>query len=183
MKFSTLFHGKNWKLHTVIVLIGVAIDQWTKFLAVSAYALPNGEPDYAKYTAVLGDFLHFRLVYNYGAAFGSSPQNIAPFLNPTLFFLIISILALGVLFFFYKKLSASDKIAQMGVALIVSGAYGNLIDRIRLHRVVDFIDVDIPNIMIGSFEMTRWPTFNFADTLICIGVGILILWPSQSKKG
>jgi lipoprotein signal peptidase len=182
MKLSTLFNHKNWKLHALVALVGVILDQWTKLVAVSAYALPNGEPDYTKYTAVIGDFFQFRLVYNYGAAFGSTPQKIAPFLNPTIFFLITSILALGLLFFFYRRLPISDKAHQMGVVLITSGAFGNLIDRMRLHKVVDFIDVDIPDIVLGSFEMTRWPTFNIADVLICIGVGVLIFWPSPSKK-
>ena len=80
----------------------------------------------------------------------------------------------------------------MGVALITSGAFGNLTDRLRIHKVVDFIDWEFPNIAIDPFSflgiqfgglyMDRWPTFNIADALVCVGVSIIFAVSFSKKK-
>jgi signal peptidase II len=153
-----------------LLLLFLVVDQLTKWWARAAYSLPDGEPDYFKVTPILGEWLQFRLVYNSGAAFGMKPQEILPFLHPTLFYGLFTAVAIAVLFFYYRKLDAREGWAKTGVALILSGAFGNLIDRLLLHKVTDFIDV-------GLAGGPRWPTFNVADSCVCVGVGLILAAP------
>ena len=97
------------------------------------------------------------------------PQQFLPFLNPTLFYLLFSMVAIGFLAFLYRKLPREDLWQKAGITLILSGAFGNLIDRLRFQRVTDFIDVGIPGIP------ARWPTFNVADSCVCVGVAMILL--------
>jgi signal peptidase II len=64
---------------------------------------------------------------------------------------------------YYRTLSA-----QVALSAILGGAIGNVIDRIRLGAVVDFLDFYVGN--------NHWPAFNVADSAICIGVAVLLLW-------
>jgi signal peptidase II len=165
--------GDAWRLF--LVLVTLVADQVTKYAARAHYSLPDGTPDYFKVTQVAGEWLQFRLVYNSGAAFGMKPQSVLPFLHPTLFFALFSTVAIGVLFYYYRKLSAVEGWQKTGVALILSGAFGNLIDRLMLHKVTDFIDVGLPG---GA----RWPTFNIADSCVCVGVGLILAAPLFLRK-
>lgn len=160
--------GDGFRL--ILLLATLAADQLTKWWARAAYSLPDGEPDYLHVTRVLGEWLQFRLVYNSGAAFGMKPQSVLPFLHPTLFYALFSTAAIVVLFLYYRRLDARETWAKAGVALILSGAFGNLIDRLLLHKVTDFIDVGLP----GGL---RWPTFNVADSCVCVGVGLILAAP------
>ncbi len=179
---KNLLKEKNWKLHLIVVILGLVADQITKLWAVAKFSLPDGNIDYYKVQQVIGELLQFRLVYNTGAAFGMQPQKMVGFLHPTLFFGLISIIAIVVLSVFYLKLPRQDKWTQFGVSLIASGAFGNLADRFRIHKVVDFIDVDIPDISLGSIQMDRWPTFNVADSLVCVGVAIILVLSFFQKQ-
>lgn len=158
-------------LRALLVLLTLAADQATKYWARVKFSFPNGEPDYFLVQSVFGEWLQFRLVYNYGAAFGMKPQALVPFLHPTVFFGLFSAVAIGVLVYYYLRLLPHENWLKTGVALILSGAVGNLIDRLSMHKVTDFIDVGIP----GFYP--RWPTFNIADSCVCIGVGILLIMP------
>ena len=159
------------------LLAGVfALDQATKYWARKTFSLSDGFPDYGKAFHVLGEWLQFRLVYNSGAAFGIRPQNILPFLNPTLFYALFSAVAITLLGYYFRKLERGDHASRIGIMLILAGAAGNLTDRLAMHRVTDFIDAGIP----GVFP--RWPTFNVADSSVCIGMGILILYPMLSRR-
>ncbi len=157
-----------------LLLSTLAFDQITKFLARTHLGLPNGEPDYYKFKQVFGEWLQFRLVYNSGAAFGMKPQSFLPFLNPTVFYAVFSCIAIGVLIGYYRKLNAADLWPKLGVTLILSGAFGNLIDRLAFQKVTDFIEVGIPGIQ------PHWPNFNIADSCVCIGVGLILLAPFLS---
>ena len=117
------------------------------------------------------------LVFNKGAAFSSRPQDLMPFLPPWLFFLLISVVATIVLLWFYKSIDKRDWMSRLGVVMILGGAVGNFIDRMRLSMVVDFIDCDFPD-----FIMTRFPTYNVADSFVTVGVAIVILSPIILKK-
>ena len=86
--------------------------------------------------------------------------------------LLISIVATIVLLWFYKSIDKRDWMSRLGVVMILGGAVGNFIDRMRLQMVVDFIDCDFPD-----FIMTRFPTFNVADSFVTVGVAIVILSP------
>ena len=98
----------------------------------------------------------FYLTYieNPGAAFGVMAHR-------TGFFIITTFFVIGITLFFYRKIVKST-LMQLEIGLIIGGSLGNLADRIRIGRVVDFLDFRI------------WPVFNLADTAIVIGVGLLI---------
>jgi signal peptidase II len=160
----------------LLLVIALLVDQYTKYLARLNFSFPGGEPDYFKVKQIIGDWMQFRLVYNTGAAFGMRPQGALPFLNPTIFYVLFSTIAITVLIVYYRKLNAGDMWQKTGVALILSGAFGNLIDRLKFHKVTDFIDVGIPSMP------TRWPTFNVADSCVCVGVALILLAPLLTRK-
>jgi signal peptidase II len=162
--------------HLALVFIGIVSDQITKIWAVARLGGPGGYPT-GESIPVLGDLLRFTLAYNEGAAFSSKPQAILPWLHPTLFFGLLTLVALCGLAWFYRGLPKGDWLSRLGSALIVSGAIGNLIDRLRIQKVVDFIDADFPD-----FIMTRWPTFNLADSWVTIGVACVLLGPVVFKS-
>jgi signal peptidase II len=173
-KNRSAYKGEATRL--LLLIVALVIDQYTKFIARQNFGLPNGEPDYFKVHQVIGEWLQFRLVYNSGAAFGMKPQELVPFLNPTVFYALFSTVAIGVLVYYYIKLQPQDYWQKSGVALILSGAFGNLIDRLKFQKVTDFIDVGIPSMSL------RWPTFNIADSCVCIGVTLILVAPMFIKK-
>ncbi len=140
------------------------------------FMLPDGSPDYYKTIPVIGQWLQFRLVFNTGAAFGLRPQSLLPFLNPTLFYLLISLLAITGLILYYRQIQAKDWISKLAAALIFSGACGNLIDRVMYNKVTDFLYAGIPGVE------PHWPNFNLADSWVCIGVTLILLQPLFASK-
>jgi signal peptidase II len=112
------------------------------------------------------------LVYNPGAAFG---LHLGP--GSRWIFTALTFGALFLLWRLYQETSASDRRRVMAIALVVGGAIGNLIDRLRSSRgVVDFIDVGI-----GT---ARWPTFNVADMAVSCGAILLawVLWREDAAR-
>jgi len=111
-------------------------------------------------------------------AFGIKVDNITIF---TFLSLIVTIF----IFYYLYKIREKRFIYRFPFLLILGGAFGNLIDRIIFGRVVDFVDVDIPDISIPpldlfffnipKFELGRWPIFNLADTAITVGMIILLI--------
>jgi signal peptidase II len=169
------FYNK-WPFHLGLILFSIVADQLTKLWAVARFTNETGAPNH-EYIDVIGSLVRFGLVFNKGAAFSSRPQDLAPFLPPWLFFLLISIVATVVLLWFYKSIDKRDWMSRLGVVMILGGAVGNFIDRMRLQMVVDFIDCDFPD-----FIMTRFPTFNVADSFVTVGVAVVILSPVILKK-
>lgn len=106
----------------------------------------------------------FRLVYaeNQGAAFSILYGHV------TVLAIISLVASVGLIWFWYT-LPAGEKWGRFATALILSGAVGNLFDRALRGHVVDFIDVYI---ILGG-ESHHWPTFNIADSCICVGAAIL----------
>jgi signal peptidase II len=153
----------------------------TKLWAVSRFTDEAGNFTYEK-IPVIGELVRFQLVYNKGAAFSSRPQDLMPFLPPWVFFLLISIVAAFALAWFYKSIDKRDYLSRLGVVMILGGAVGNFIDRMRMQMVVDFIDCDIPDIHIMDFNMVRFPTFNVADSFVTVGVALVILSPVILRK-
>ncbi len=160
----------------MLVLVAFAADQYTKLLARGHFALPGGEPDYWNIVPIAGEWVRFRLVFNEGAAFGLSPQALLPFLHPSVFFGLVTLVAVTALSIYYLRLPASESGTRTGIALILAGAFGNLADRLTLHKVTDFIDVGIPGIH------PRWPTFNLADSYVCVGVALIMILPLFQKR-
>lgn len=169
------FYNK-WPFHLGLILFSIVADQLTKLWAVARFTNETGAPNH-EYIDVIGSLVRFGLVFNKGAAFSSRPQDLAPFLPPWLFFLLISVVATVVLLWFYKSIDKRDWMSRLGVVMILGGAVGNFIDRMRLQMVVDFIDCDFPD-----FIMTRFPTFNVADSFVTVGVAVVILSPVILKK-
>jgi signal peptidase II len=100
---------------------------------------------------------------NPGAAFGILPNQNVLFITTGLL-LVIGALAI------YRKLPPAKKILRIGLGLVLGGALGNLVDRLRFGKVVDFLDFRV------------WPVFNLADTAIFIGV-CLLAWELLKESG
>jgi len=107
-------------------------------------------------------FLNFVMVWNQGISFGMFDNN---GLDLSMVFISISLLASLLLLFWLAVVS--EKSTAFALSLIIGGAIANVIDRIRLGAVIDFIDF-----YIGSYH---WPAFNIADACIAIGAGIMIV--------
>ena len=116
---------------------------------------------------VIPNFFHITHIKNAGGAFGIFSEFKGLYFKT--FFILFTFLAIGVVGFFYCKLKPNQNAPALGIALIIGGAIGNLIDRIRLGEVIDFIDV--------HYYSLHWPAFNVADSAITIGsvfLGVLI---------
>jgi signal peptidase II len=154
-----------------LILIGVApgiflIDQLSKYF-ISIY-LPPQQP-----VAILENFLHINYIRNVGAAFGLLSHLSSQVRTPL--FLGISILAILMILFFFSRLEAKQSFLSSSLSLILGGALGNFLDRIRLGYVVDFLDFH-------WYDRYHWPAFNIADTAITVGVILLILEVISSSK-
>ena len=145
---------KNLKLFLIAGFILLA-DQATKLLIVNKLTIYQT-------ISVIDGFFNITYVLNPGGAFGFlAGQNE---MIRGIVFLFISSVALVVIFYFYMTTPKSFLMLSIGFALIFGGALGNLLDRIRMGKVVDFLDF-----YIGS---VHWPAFNVADSAICVGVTI-----------
>ncbi len=133
------------------------LDQITKWLIVKDLPL------YAHIT-VIDHFFNITHVLNPGGAFGFFAEQ-SPGIRKFIFLFLSSGVALFVLWL-YRKTAESHIFLSYGLALIFGGALGNLIDRFRFGKVVDFLDF-----YVGALH---WPAFNIADSAITIGMGILI---------
>jgi signal peptidase II len=142
------------------VAVVVIADQYTKLWAVATLA---GQPP----VRVLGDFLMWTLVYNEGGAMGTR-------VGPSVYYLVMSLVVLPVVCYYIYK-NHMVKAVSIPLSLVAAGAIGNLIDRIRLGSVIDFIDVDFFDITIGSFQLDRFWTFNVADSAISCGIVFLLV--------
>ena len=104
-------------------------------------------------------------VQNRGAAFGILSDADLPY--QSVLFAVVSIVALGAIAVYAWKLPISSRLPQTALALIMGGAVGNLLDRVRLGYVIDYVDV--------YWGRHHWPAFNVADSAISIGVALLVL--------
>jgi signal peptidase II len=145
-------------LYALVTLGILALDQATKALVTSRMTLYSSVP-------VIRDLVHLTLVTNRGALFGLFHDMADPYREAL--FTSVPILAIVLIVVFQCRTTVADTAAQSGLALILGGALGNLLDRLRLGYVVDYLDV-----FVGDHH---WPAFNVADASICIGVGLLIL--------
>lgn len=148
-----------------ILVVGVLLDQITKLLVV--WALPEGAQ-----VPVIEGFFNLVLIFNRGAAFGLLANLSLEF--TWIFFIITTSLVLAVVAYLWWRLPERETLAVAGYSLIFTGAVGNLIDRVRLGEVIDFLDFHW-----GRFH---WPAFNVADSLVCIGAGLLLWCIFQEEK-
>jgi signal peptidase II len=146
----------SYLLLLLLTIFSLIVDQLTKTYIDRAMDLHQSIP-------VINDLFSITYVRNKGAAFGFLANT--SYRIP--FFIFISVVAVFVILFAYRKLRGDQKLAQVSLALILSGAVGNLIDRIRLGEVIDFLDV--------YWKSYHWPAFNVADSAICVGVFFLAI--------
>ena len=133
------------------------------FLDVATKWLVQRELSLHEQIEVLGDFIRLTFIYNPGAAFGFY---LGPYSRGI--FLALSLFALAILFGMYAFTPARHTGRLAAIALIIAGAFGNLVDRIRSPRgVIDFVDV--------GFGTARWPVFNVADMAVTTGAILLAL--------
>ncbi len=133
----------------MVLILVVGADQWIKALVIAAIPVATSVP-------VVPGVLSLTHVQNRGVAFGLFAG-----LSP----LIAALAALTLVFLlsYNKGRRLRSRAAGAGIALMAGGAAGNLVDRVRLGYVVDYLDVHV------------WPVFNLADMAIVVGAGILIL--------
>ena len=139
----------------VIIVALVVVDQVTKLMAV--HLLTAGQS-----VDVIPGIVRITYVENEGAAFGMFSEH-------RWIFMVVSTVAILALIFYLWKFRPDSRFACMAISLIIAGGIGNMIDRIFLGYVVDFLDFcAFPEI---------WPwVFNFADACVCVGGGILVVW-------
>ncbi len=136
----------------------VVLDQITKGIVDQRMTL------YQSIDVVSGVF-SLTYVRNRGAAFGILSAADLP--GQAALFAVISLVALGAIVYYTFSMPATDRLPQIALALIAGGAIGNLIDRVWLGYVIDFLDF--------YWEAHHWPMFNIADSFISTGVGLLIV--------
>jgi len=115
---------------------------------------------------VIDGYWDFEYTVNPGAAFGLLSDSDSVYRLP--FFIVVSLLAVAVILYLLRGVHPSQKLLVFALSLIGTGALGNFIDRIRFGHVVDFIVWKYGN----EF---RWPTFNVADSLITVGVALMLI--------
>jgi signal peptidase II len=149
---------KNKYIRLLVFAGGVVLlDQLSKALII--HYLP-----FNQVLPVAKGFFNIIHIHNPGGAFGLM-ANLSPGLR-SLIFLCVSSLAVGLIFYFYKKTPPDYPWLAAAFALIFGGAIGNLIDRLRFGTVVDFLDFYVGNL--------HWPAFNVADSAITAGIVIFV---------
>lgn len=150
----------------VVAIIVFALDLYTKIIAVRSL-----QPEGWKRVPVVPGFVDFLLAYNRGGAFSildGKPLIIAAF----------SLVAIGAIIWWSLKLPREVWSAHLAFGLILGGAIGNLLDRIRYQAVVDFIHF----YYVRNGKEYYWPTFNIADCGIVVGIGIFLYLSIFTKK-
>ncbi len=142
----------------------LVLDQITKIVVDKSMTLHQS-------VEILPNFAHLTYLRNTGAAFGflagrNSSLRIA-------FFGLISVVAIGCITYLLRSLGPRQKTLLVSLSLILGGAVGNLIDRLRLGEVIDFVDL--------HWYHYHWPAFNVADSAISIGV--VVLFVQMLRKG
>ncbi len=185
----------KWALLVVLFVVLVVADQWTKFLAVERLTTVFRDTADTGLLARIDGFYHhqhlehlatdpyyvwrpvWRMNYveNPGAAWGLFRSFSPGFRN--LFFTLVSLGAVGFILHYYRKLADDQRFLQVALAFVLAGAIGNFLDRLARRYVIDFIEWywwNRPDL--------RWPTFNLADSLIVVGVAMLVLHPGAQRS-
>ena len=152
---------KNKNFLLVLIPILVLIDQLSKKRALNNIFFNQNYIEVNK-------FLNFTPVWNKGISFGM----FSDFTNVNFFMTIITSIIILIIFFWIIRVK--NIILNLSLLLIISGAIGNLIDRLKYQAVVDFIDFHINNF--------HWPVFNLADSYITLGASMYIFVIFTSQK-
>ncbi len=184
----------KWAVLGALFAVLVLLDQWTKFLAVERLTTIFHQAGELGMLEKLGGFYRYRhleslatdpyyvyeplwrmnYVENPGAAWGLFRAFSPEFRNT--FFTLVSLGAVAFILRYYRKLRDEQRFLQLALVFVLSGAVGNFIDRLARRYVIDFVEWywwNRPDV--------RWPTFNLADSLIVVGVAMLVLHPGPRK--
>ena len=139
----------------ILMILGVFLDQISKYLVVIYMDLNQS-------VGIIPGVFNFTYIQNRGAAFGSMAD------SRWVFMLLSTVMIVAILvYMFWKK--PQSVLLLSALTMVVSGGVGNMIDRLRLGYVIDFLDFcAFPNFW-------KW-TFNIADSFVVVGAGIIILW-------
>ena len=154
---------KYWVL--LIFCVGILLlDQWTKYLVVQKLLL------YQRVEVIQGFFnlIHMRNTGGAFGIFGGEKGGLGSVL-----FVVVSLIAIGAIAFLFVKIKENEKMLAFSFSLILSGAIGNLVDRLRYGEVIDFLQFYLSFLPWRIFN--PWPTFNIADSAICVGIGLMAL--------
>ncbi len=172
---------KAYRLHVVAGIL-VLVDQITK-LAVkgfSVFGITHEGMSIGQSIPLIGDFVRLTYVENAGSAFGLEWGSAKIILT------LATVLISAGLFWYLARLHDAPMLTRISVMLLLAGALGNLIDRtfygvaygqagFLLGSVVDFIQVDIPDVDVFGVQWTHWPVFNVADSCVSVGIVLLLL--------
>ncbi len=145
--------GKLWYLSITVLVL--ALDQLTKFW-VNKELYPDGE------IIVINGFLKISYTENPGIAFGMLSEG-----NVKWLLVAVSGAAIAIVIYYLMRTPASNSLLLWSLSLLAAGISGNLVDRIRMGRVIDFIEV--------YYRSFHWPVFNVADTAISIGAALMAI--------
>jgi signal peptidase II len=148
----------NGLILALLILIVAMFDQLTKLMVIRNIPFQDS-------IMVIPGFFSVTHVYNTGAAFGMMHDSNG-------FFICLSMIAFAGLIIMKKQFSGY--LMTAGWALLISGILGNVTDRLRLGHVVDFLDFQF-----GSYH---WPSFNVADSCICIAAGLFLISSFAQEK-
>ncbi|WP_029913445.1 signal peptidase II [Pelobacter seleniigenes] len=156
---------KKYRSFALAAAFSLILDQLSKGYIDTHFAIGESH-------RVIENFFHITYVRNPGAAFGMLADS--GFRLP--FFLAISSIAIIGILWYSRRLAADKQWQLTALGLILSGAVGNMIDRLRFGEVIDFLD--------AHWYSHHWPAFNVADSAICIGVGIMLLctWHEEKQR-
>lgn len=151
---------RDWRMWLLPSMVVIVLDQLSKHWIVQTFSFAESRP--------VTDFFNLALAHNTGAAFSFLAEAGG---WQRLFFIMVAVVASAVMLYLLRK-HGREVLFSMALSLVLGGALGNLIDRIRWGYVVDFLDF-----YYGSYH---WPAFNVADMAITGGV-ILLVWDSFRK--
>jgi signal peptidase II len=152
---------KNTATFVIATVGGVIFDMVSKWVVFSKL------DEFGKVSLIPG-LINLLRSKNEGVVFGLFP-------GKTNAFIIFSVIAIAIIIYIYIKSDKSIFISNLALGLVLAGAVGNLWDRIWYGYVRDFIDLHIMN-------QYHWPTFNIADTLICIGISFMVFTSFSASK-
>jgi signal peptidase II len=142
----------------LVTLVVIVLDQATKIWIMNNFSM-------GEVMEIIPGFFNLTLVMNPGAAFGIFAG--LPTITRRIVLGVVTVIAVILVVTLLRKEAKDDIYAQIGLYMILGGAFGNLIDRFRFDAVVDFLDV-----YVGTFH---WPAFNVADSAISVGVTLLLV--------
>jgi signal peptidase II len=186
--------ARDWMYFAAITVVSAVADLWSKHWAFHALSrsqshpppLCTPPPGMSHYLyqrslqpelVLIREYLDLQYAENCGGAFGFLTSASESIRRP--FFVFVSIGAIGFIVYLFRTAEPGQRLSKWALPLVLGGAIGNLVDRIRLGYVVDFIHAHWKT-------RAHWPTFNVADIAITVGIGLMLLeyviGPKPTKK-